>query len=431
MKSALFCYAVLLFVLSALGVARAEETERAFSFSPYLDLSLARTLYLSAPAIEGQKVKVTGVDTGTITKPFLFDWGDGETTSGGFPATHTYAATDRNYVVKVTAHYENGTDTASRVVRFLPSRYDFQRMDSVPLRVSIPREMVELQSTVPVYDPSKGVSCFQEEEIKPVPREAIEYILDVGHRLQMEYLHHDVLRTAIHRQVVLKQTEFGGCRTLWYSDPAAIACHPDYLAGEVGFSSLLHELAHNLTLNSPARYRFGGKTDGAMNTIVSEVLANIFQHATIHDILNTPGQHGLGEDLARGLRESGIRSMAIVREAHRKYLADPKQYTTYDDPDTDEDETFNTFMTVAYVFCEEAEKRADYRTAVMRMMRLMQTFSRSDHARFQVHANESFRATFLVAAMSHGFEEDLRPRFRKLGFPLSNRHYVKFRARMK
>jgi len=198
----------------------------------------------------------------------------------------------------------------------------------------------------------------------------------------------------------------------------------------VDFSSLLHEMAHNLTLNSPANYRFGGKTDGPMNAIVSETLANIFQHATIHIILNTEGHFGLSDELCRRVQECGIRSVGVIREAHRKYVADPRQYTTYNDPATPHDDAFNTFMTVAYVFCDLAEKRGEYRTPLKRMMRLMQTFSPSDHRRFQQRENEPFRATFLVAALSYGFDTDLRERFRKLNFPASNEIYAELQARV-
>jgi len=58
----------------------------------------------------------------------------------------------------------------------------------------------------------------------------------------------------------------------------------------------------------------------------------------------------------------------VVCEAHRKFLADPRQYTTYNDPTTTHDDTLNTFMTVAYVFCELAEQRSDYRAPLKRMM---------------------------------------------------------------
>jgi hypothetical protein len=417
--------------LHAVAVAPADGGERRFSFAPHLDLERTEpTLVLGEVLVEGRTVRIEGADSARVIEAFRFDWGDGRTSEGWFPATHTYAEADRNYPVTVTASYPTGTHTARTEARFLPPRYEFRRVESVPRRVSIPREMVELATTMPGYDPSDGVTCFRDEEITPIPREVIEYVLDVGHHLQMDLCNRDVARPATRRVVVLKQTGLAGCASLWYSDPVAMACHPCYLRDDVGFSSLLHELAHNLTLNSPAKYRFGGKTDGPMNTIVSETLANIFQHATIHEILNTPGHYGLSEDVCRALEESGVQSIAVVREAHRAYRADPDRYTTYDDPDTERDDTFDTFLTVAYVFCDLAERRGEYRGPLKRMMRLLQTFSGSDHARFQQRENEPFRATFLVAAMSWGFREDLRERFRELRFPVSDKLYAKLLARV-
>ena len=51
----------------------------------------------------------------------------------------------------------------------------------------------------------------------------------------------------------------------------------------------MHEMGHNATLNSPADYYFGGKTDGPANAILSETIAQIFQHATFKmDTVATP-----------------------------------------------------------------------------------------------------------------------------------------------
>jgi len=423
--------ATALVLVEMLSVVPAGEGQTRFSFAPHLKLDApARTLCIGNVVIDGRTVRVNGADSARPTTPFLFDWGDGETTEGWFPAEHRYARADRNYVIKVTARYPGGTDTVTADVRFVATQYTFNRIPTVPRRVFIPREVVALGSTMPGYDPPQDLACFEDADLRSVPREVIEYVLDVGHHIQMDLCNADVTAKAAARQVVLKQTQFGGCGSLWFTDPVSFVCHPGYLGGEVDFSSLLHELAHNLTLNSPANYRFGGKTDGPMNAIVSETLAQIFQHATIHIILNSEGHFGLSDELCRGLQESGIRSIGVLREAHRKYIADPSQYATYNDPATKHDDTFNTFMTVAYVFCELAEKRGDYRTPLKRMMRLMQTFSPRDHQRFQQRENEAFRASFLVAAMSYGFDADLRVRFRKLHFPVSDEIYTEFLTRI-
>ena len=424
--------AIALALVGTLTAAPASEGQARFSFAPYLALDIpAYTLSVGEVLIDGRTVRVNGADSARPTTPFLFDWGDGETTEAWFPAEHMYKRADGSYVIKVTARYPGGTDTVTADVRFVHPRYTFKRQPHVPRRVFIPRDAVALGSTMPGYEPPQDLTSFEDADLRSVPREAIEYVLDVGHYIQMDLCNADVTPKAAARQVVLKQTQFGGCGSLWFTDPVSFVCHPGYLGGDVDFSSLLHELAHNLTLNSPARYRFGGKTDGPMNALVSETLAQIFQHASIHMILNSDGHFGLSDELCRALRESGIKSIGVVREAYRKFRADPRQYTTYNDPTTKHDDTFNTFMTVVYVFCELAEKRGDYGTPLKRMMRLMQTFSPPDHQQFQRRENEAFRASFLVAAMSYGFDTDLRERFRKLNFPVSDVSFEELLARMR
>ena len=56
--------------------------------------------------------------------------------------------------------------------------------------------------------------------------------------------------------------------------------------GTIEWSSFMHEMGHNFTLNSPADYYYGGKIDGNANAIFSESLAQIFQHATAFEIIN-------------------------------------------------------------------------------------------------------------------------------------------------
>ena len=290
----------LLALAAVLAVPPASLGQPRFSFAPYLRLdSPAHTLSIGDVRIEGWIVRVNGADAAQPTTPFLFDWGDGQCTEGWFPATHEYDHVDRSYVLSVTARYDGRTDTVRTDVRFAPARYTCERLATIPHRVSIRREGAALGSTMPGYEPPPGLACFGDSELKAVSRDVIEYVLDVGHHIQMDLCNGNVTAKAATRQVVLKQTQLGGCGSLWFTDPVSFVCHPVYLTGEVDFSSLLHELAHNLTLNSPAGYRFGGKTDGPMNTIVSETLAQVFQHATIHIVLNAEGHFGLSDELSR------------------------------------------------------------------------------------------------------------------------------------
>ena len=68
-------------------------------------------------------VAINGVDTRRPTKPFQFDWGDGTSSQNFFPASHIYVDLRRNYVVKVTATYEDGsTQSVSVPVTFRDSK---------------------------------------------------------------------------------------------------------------------------------------------------------------------------------------------------------------------------------------------------------------------------------------------------------------------
>jgi len=246
----------------------------------------------------------------------------------------------------------------------------------------------------------------------------------------MEMCNSNVRPRAARKQLILKNQGRFGC-SLWFAQPVACALHPLYFEGSIGFSSIFHEMAHNLTLNSPANYHFGGKTDGPMNCIVSETLAHIFQHAIIHQILNQPGYFGIPPAARAMIRGSGISSAGVVRDAYHNYLADTSQYATYNDPNTPADESFNTFMAVVYTFMWLADETGDYQGPTKRMMKLLQTFNPQDHQRFQQRENETFRATFLVAALSYGFDQDLRANFRKLNFPVDDKIYHELLGRVR
>jgi hypothetical protein len=68
-------------------------------------------------------VAINGVDTRRPTKPFLFEWGDGTSSQNFFPASHVYVDLRRNYIVKVTAIYVDGsTQSVSVPVAFRDSK---------------------------------------------------------------------------------------------------------------------------------------------------------------------------------------------------------------------------------------------------------------------------------------------------------------------
>jgi hypothetical protein len=87
-------------------------------------------------------------------------------------------------------------------------------------------------------------------------------------------------------------------------------------------------------------------------------------------------------------------------------------------------------MTTAMVALREAESARDYGAVIRRLMAVMQTFRDQDRPRYQDPSNESFRATLLATAVSHGANIDLRSEFRGLGFPVDDTVYSEILARM-
>jgi len=403
------------------------ETSAPFGFRAYLEHP--PTLVLGEPAIDGASVTVSGSDSRCPSTPFTFDWGDGSREETFLPASHEFVDVERDYTVTVTAHYDPGESSASVLVRFGPPRADFRRDPSIPECVHVAREPVPLGTTWPGYSAPEGLRGFAEEDLA-VPRTTWEYLLDVGHELQLDFGNRDVTEIGGSTMVVLGAPGFGGAFSLWFTEPVAMGANPSYLASLSGISSLYHEMGHDLTLNGPAHLRLGGNTDGRASTVVSETLAQIFQHATAWELLNHPTRYGLGETLAEEVRRSALASFAITAHAYRDYVARGCPFATLQVAGDDADRTFGTFMTLAYVFVENAEVVGAYRAPLKRMMRLLQTFGERDRERYQMPENDAFRATFVVAALSHAFGRDLRGRFRELRFALDDEVYVELRERV-
>jgi hypothetical protein len=187
-------------------------------------------------------------------------------------------------------------------------------------------------------------------------------------------------------------------------------------------------MGHNFTLNTPASYYYGGRIDGDANAIFSESMAQIFQHAAGYEIINNYQTYGLSDDLVLDIKQSMLSSMSIVRISYDQYLASGKNYSSWNNPATPSDETFGTFITVAFTFCEHAENSGQgYRAPLKRMMRLLQGFNPNWAQRYDCLNNtaaaDTFRATLMVTALSYAFSTDLRSEFRNLNFPISDQTY--------
>lgn len=388
------------------------------------------SLTVQAPAVRGATVTLNGSDSRRPSTPFTFDWGEGSRSEAFFPATHTYADTGRNYTVTTTAHYPTGEWKVCVTAKFVRPASAFKRDATIPRRVTVASAPVRLQSTMPGYEPPTNLLGFADADLS-LPRELVEYVLDIGHALQMDFCNRDVDTRGGLGQVVLSQPGFGGACSLWFTKPVSTAANPAYLSDPSGIGSLFHEMGHNITLNSPARYRFGGKTDGPMSTIVSETLAQIMQHATAYELLNHPGQYGLPADVTEAVKRSAQEAFGVTSRAYREYVAKGCPYATVQSGESGEpDRTFGTFMAVAYEFVRMADERRDFRKPLQRMMALLQTFNERDHRRFQAHDSEAFRGTFMVAALSYGFNTDERPVFRHRGFPVDDSIYRELIGRM-
>jgi len=64
-------------------------------------------------------VQINGVDSRAPNTPFTWNWGDGATTQGFFPQSHTYSNVQLNYSLQVTSHENDGsTDCAQLNILF-------------------------------------------------------------------------------------------------------------------------------------------------------------------------------------------------------------------------------------------------------------------------------------------------------------------------
>ena len=351
-------------------------------------------------------------------------------TSGFFPQSHTYAAATRNYVVRVTAYY-SATESDYVDVSVILTRPNITRTSfPAAVTVTIPGTLPGLSSRQPGYGWSASLTSFDDSFFgATLSRDDVEYILSQAARVEYEIAEGDVeLVSGGFRQVVLRDPSAGGAYSLWYTTPVAFGAADSYFRGTPGYSSLFHEMGHNVSLNAPASFRFGGRIDGNANAIFSESVAQMFQHAVAYELVNNRATYGLPDDLAVQIAESARGSAAVVRMLSDDYVAKGHPFTTWNDPATPEDETLGTFMTVARQFMVHAEAARSYVLPLTRAMKLLRTFNQEAWNRYAQDTNSvaasTYRATLMVAAVSYGFQMDLRTEFRQLGFLIDDAAYT-------
>jgi hypothetical protein len=389
-----------------------------------------KTLQVSVARINRNSgtVECNGADSAQPQQPFTWEWGDRLRSSGFFPQTHLYKDRRRNYIVTVTSHYPDGrSDTAQVPVRFVPLSPLLTRV-GLPgdNRVIVPSQMPQLRPSRAPYNVSPNLTVFDDSFFQAYTRETIEYVLTVAAAIQMDLANNNVCKTdGRFEQVLLRDPTCGGMYSLWYTDPVCLGVGDYGFKGEIQWSSFFHEMGHNVTLNSPAKFHWGFRQDGPANTIYSEVMAQIFQHATAYELVNYRDKYGISRDLAFDIARSARASMYIVRRSYEDYQRNGCHFCSWNDSKTEYDDTFNTFMTIAYKFFEHAEKdQRGYRQPVKRLMAFMQRFNPEWEKGFSARSNspqaERFRATLASAALSYAFNRDLRQEFRELLFPIDD-----------
>lgn len=398
----------------------------AFDYSPILN-GTPRTLAFSVQtlALSGHVI-INGGDLARPTVPFSIDWGDGTAGTGFFPFDHSYVTVSRNYVVSITGHYADGhDDTVSGVVRFTSPVIIPEPVDDT-LRVSVLASPEPLATRL--YPPPTGLTGFADSALAPFSRSGIEYLLTRGAELQYLAANRDVVSVeGGFRQVVLADPNFsGGMYSLWFTTPVALATgmSEGIFLGQI--SSVFHEMGHNVTLNTPATFQFGGRVDGPANAIYSETLAQVFQHFTLYELIRSGGRFGLDCGVREDLAESALSSMTLLRSTYDDYVRAGSPFASWNAPGTPEDETFGTFMTLAFTFFKHQSMtgESDMIPALQRMMHVLQQFDAEGLAAYDpsddTPAGATYRSTLLVAAVSAGVSADLRDEFRLLNFPIDD-----------
>ncbi len=135
-------------------------------------------------------VNINGGDTRQPGTPFSWRWGDGSTTDGFFPQSHTYASMASNYVVTVTAFYSGGsTGTAQTIVWFKPP--SLQPVLLPPdTAVTIPTSPETLVSRNG-YTFRASLTNFTAASFGIVPQATIEYVLTAAAAMERDFVNGD------------------------------------------------------------------------------------------------------------------------------------------------------------------------------------------------------------------------------------------------
>jgi hypothetical protein len=403
----------------------------AFDYTPEISGTDSGDLSINlASSSPNGNVTVNGADLQPLTG-FVFDWGDGTTTTGFFPASHTYTNVTKNYTVTVTALQVSGSrPTAQLLVLFVNPVLTNPPLPAAE-SVTIPDAVVTLSGRL-LYPPPAGLSFFDDTYFPILTRTTAEGLLSLGGGVQSDFVNNDhILINNRFDEVVLRDpAPNAGGGAIWWTNPIAESLGSGSLTGSIDWNSLFHEMGHNHTLNFPASFMYGGNIDGNANAIYAETLAQIFSSATIYELVNNNAAYGIPDDLALQVGLSGKNNMkSFIVADYNEYVSSGMPFCSWNDPTTPQDETETTFMTLAYKFVEHAETEGmGYKQPVQRMMLLLGTFNAVMLEQYDPRNNSqtgaTYRSTLMVAALSCAFQKDLRTEFKALNFPIDDQAFV-------
>lgn len=420
-----------LFSFTFLTLTACAQTE-IFNYKPVLS-GKARTLTVNINSVNRTTGDVVfgGSDSRGPTTPGLFFtwiWGDGTSVNGFFPQTKRYTDVSKNYVAKVVATYSaSEKDTVEVLVDFIKGKVSPIALDA-KLNVYLPSQPIPITSSNN-YGVPAALRPLPDAFFTDVSRADFEYLFRIGATIEYDFLNGNlIMPDGKFEQYALRDSTFSGAYALWYTRPVVFGIGNGYINGtDTDFSSMYHEMGHNLTLNFPANYPYGGKTDGPANAIFSEAIAQLVQYSAGYELINNYQTYGLDDTWLFKLKSNFANGARSLRGTFDEYMSTGMAFKTYNIPSDAQRsrEVFRSFLSVPYMFLRYAEQaNQGYRQPVKRLMQFLGNFNPEWLKRFDSQndtpAANAFRATMWVAAMSYAFQRDLRADFRAIGYPVSD-----------
>jgi len=392
--------------------------------------------------LAGSAVSVNGVDTDRPTTPFTFSWGDGATSQGFFPLTHTYLNTNQNYIITVTSHEATGLSYTYQVPVTFTTPVVSQTLDTTLTPVVFPQSLATIHAIQGGFGltTAPGSANWQPfTNFGPDGESTIEYVLSVAANVafRMDNSVENLHGANTFQIDIVDDTSTSGSQYLytdWFATPIVIAAGQSALFispdNTPTWDLIFHEIGHAVDLNSPSQFPLGAAVTGPANAIVSETLGSILQFSIAYDLINNAQQYGIPPEISLQIQDNALGNLSNLVNSYQAYINTGMHYTSWNSTGAAglADPTFLTEQTLAYVFIQQAEQAGEgYVTPVSRMMHLLEQLNSNDVANYSPQADsppaETYRSTLMIAALSYAFNEDLRPEFAALNFPISNTEY--------